>query len=108
MFVGPPVHEIQVGDLGKKKKKTLDKVERKGIFLCAKALGMELEMLWSLLFSSSSRAELYRIELGAGRAFRFKPRVGSGDSGRTKNASSGRFLRALCTKNTELLHFLIL
>ncbi len=35
-------------------------------------------MLSSLLFSSSSQAELFRIELGSGRAYRFEPRVGSG------------------------------
>ncbi len=36
-----------------------------------------VEMLSSLLFSSSSRAELFRIVLGSGRAFMFEPRVGS-------------------------------
>ncbi len=37
-----------------------------------------VEMLSSLLFSSSSRAKLFGIELGSGRALRFEPRVGSG------------------------------
>ena len=32
-------------------------------------------MLSSLLLSSSGRAELSRIELGSGRAFKFEPRV---------------------------------
>ncbi len=37
-----------------------------------------VEMLSSLLSSSSSRVELFKIELGSGRAFKFEPRVGSG------------------------------
>ncbi len=43
--------------------------------------GGEVEMLLSLLLSSSGRAELSRNELGSGRAFKFKPRVRLGRVG---------------------------
>ncbi len=43
-----------------------------------RAEGCGLEMLSSLLFSSSSLAELFRIELGSGRAVKFELRVGLG------------------------------